>query len=93
MARSRVNYLMLTSRCTAVVYRIMEEIDYVIPNFSVLRARLHRCQFRVLDKDGSEGDIVDGFIRSSTAIHETFPKMIIPHESCDIPVLTFTQAF
>ena len=57
-----------------------------------LRTRPNSRVSMIPNENFCTGDIIDGFIRSSTAINETFPQMIIPHESCDIPLLTLTQA-
>ena len=62
MARCRVAMEKLPPYRNAVLYRVLDDIDYVIPSFEVLRVRLHRCIFAVIQDDGSEGELIEGFI-------------------------------
>ena len=66
MARCRVAMEKLPPYRNAVLYRVLDDIDYVIPSFEVLRVRLHRCIFAVIQDDGSEGELIEGFINSAT---------------------------
>ena len=86
MARCRVAMEKLPPYRNAVVYRVLDDIDYVIPSFEVLRVRLHRCIFAVIQDDGSEGELIEGFINSATIRGQIWPRVIVPLESCDILV-------
>ena len=86
MARCRVAMEKLPTYGNAVVYRVLDDIDYVIPSFGVLRVRLHRCIFSVIQDDGTEVEMVEGFINSATIRGQIWPRVIVPLESCDILV-------
>ena len=77
----------IRQRHHVVLYQIFEEIDYTVPEFSVLHVRLHRCRIALLTEEGDEDPPIDAFINSSKLHDWMLPDIIIPVESCDIPVL------